>query len=610
MKRLIARFTISLGTLCCLGQAPTTEGQQSQTSRMDAAIADLPPSRNGSMNARTLGAKADGTDDSQALQSAINAAQATPNLYSNARAGTVFLPDGHYTFSRQLRLGSCRLVGNGRESTILHYIGSDSPSIICSSSNAWTSAGKLEHLTIEATGNTNTVDAFGSFLNGSESVQTIHDVTISHFANGTAITADALQDAYWDRILIQYCRRALHLGGHGFHPDMPTNEFTNYFNSSLLSRLTIFGCTDTNFVVWANNTSELTFEQLTFLANNSGIIATNYVQFAIRDSYFEANCCQANRSSTNAYVTLTHGCTALIDNTLFYGPTHLSPSSSHVVGIRIGSALFDRCYASVQSCLMAFFDHPIETSAFGAPARNPHVRDCQFLDIGSAGPLAFPILPLPYGTHVYLDSEHGQIIFNAAGKPELTIPGPSSNGVALAAEGLLRLKGSLDVNNGTNAESGTIRTSGNGINSFYSDTYSDTSYYRPEFHLRRARGTETNPAPVQPFDWLGAIVFDGYSSNGWVNAGYLRAYARGAITSPRYVPLGLALYLGNGVQPPEPCYTFDSSGLTVTPARIALGPVTLTSGKDAPTSTEPDGSLYLKTDGSMWIRSNRTWVPK
>ena len=45
-------------------------------------------------------------------------------------------------------------------------------------------------------------------------------------------------------------------------------------------------------------------------------------------------------------------------------------------------------------------------------------------------------------------------------------------------------------------------------------------------------------------------------------------------------------------------------------SRLIFPNLTITTGHDAPTAPEPNGSLYLRTSGQMYLRANNTWLLK
>lgn len=87
---------------------------------LDAAwIADIP--HNNMINVQKYGAKGDGqTDDTSAIQTALDNAGAE-------NGGVVYLPEGTYLFSELKVPANTVLLGEGKETTILRYIGGRTP---------------------------------------------------------------------------------------------------------------------------------------------------------------------------------------------------------------------------------------------------------------------------------------------------------------------------------------------------------------------------------------------------------------------------------------------------------------------------------------------------
>jgi hypothetical protein len=55
----------------------------------------------------------------------------------------------------------------------------------------------------------------------------------------------------------------------------------------------------------------------------------------------------------------------------------------------------------------------------------------------------------------------------------------------------------------------------------------------------------------------------------------------------------------------------DAQSVTVSgKVEFEYGGPTITKGSAAPTGSEPDGSLYLRTTGQMYLRTGGAWVEK
>jgi hypothetical protein len=126
------------------------------------AVLDLrrPDSLTGRLNVRNEGATGDGkTDDTAALQKAIQYAIAHPVGSGPQGAPVVYLPAGTYRVSQALRIpAEMHLIGDGPETTTLLLISPTANLITVykGSCNDWTCNGSVENLTLSGSGHLTT----------------------------------------------------------------------------------------------------------------------------------------------------------------------------------------------------------------------------------------------------------------------------------------------------------------------------------------------------------------------------------------------------------------------------------------------------------------------
>lgn len=221
-------------------------------------------------NVREYGAKANGQDDSKAIQTAINVCAAKGG-------GVVYLPSGRYTIKETIKKkAKVSLKGAGMYSTYLTWAGEENGVIVDTSNEAlWGTS--IEGIFFNSAGVKGVTGILGgsTLQNYNSAIGTFSDLVFAGIGTGIAGNAEpdgvGIFDCYFKNVFCSDCDVGLHLYGSGntiVHPRIATCDVgicLDYLNGESFDGIHVIGG------IFASNVKDL------YVPNQSGLRPCNFV---------------------------------------------------------------------------------------------------------------------------------------------------------------------------------------------------------------------------------------------------------------------------------------------------------------------------------------------